>query len=61
MGGERCFYSGADSASATGAAGRSDLEGLLSVSMGSSVGGNVGLNIACMAIMYLASPQLLPP
>ena len=38
MGAERCFYSGAASASATGAAGRSDLEGLLSVSMGSSVG-----------------------
>ena len=38
MGGERFFYSGADSASATGAAGRSDLEGLLSVSMGSSGG-----------------------
>merc|ERR1719209_1270984 len=33
---QRCFYSGAASASATGAAGGSDLEGLLSVSMGSS-------------------------
>ena len=38
-----CFYSGAASASATGAAGGSDLvsigsAGLLSVSMGSSVG-----------------------